>query len=459
MMPALKEVKKDELTVVEVKLYELLKASQSMKKTSDKITTVTAMVKEFRETTHPDFAADESVIWKSLLIFVLEAQRRYKRAPHGWVTSHSAMEDFEKILMIILVGKSGQKYQCLHLQEGACTRLLHLFDTAHINFKLARKMGVDSLLAWLIGLIHDSAQIAWSHRGEKAIQRISGENISHEIDVAEIFGSAHVDIRIIDGGASHCGEHFAPSRKVDRDKEMTLRNIKSSFRAQTAGTIEGVLVLYADKIAFVFRDIQDGFRFNVVSWERYKKYRALDAQTQKMVKDLYLSDHEMSKMRELAELVENFSDEESGKDLVRRLIEEPISTLSYIRERLLERIAQSSTKDEVRFEEADYEFFNQLQDWKEKYIYISQENLWTVWKVDEKVYQFLLTLKGLMVEKRLKENAAFTVVGRLLKFLEENDFEEGTHEYKILSRFLLLMGDQELLDYYDELKSGGILRK
>ncbi|MGE5329639.1 MAG: HD domain-containing protein [Deltaproteobacteria bacterium] len=460
MMPALQNVEVDKMTPIESKLYILLCESKVQKTTGAKIETILRVLEEVA-VSEADFTENELVIFESLNEFAKEAKRRYKNKhlPLGFMTSHFAIEDFEKILLVILAGKSGQKYQCLHLKNGASTRLVHLFDTALVNFCLAKRMGADAILAWLIGLIHDSAQVAWSHRGEKAIQRISGKNVSHEVDVAELFGNTQVDIRVIDGGASHCGEHFTPRREVNVNKEMSIGNIKSSFRAQAAGTLEGVLVLYTDKIAFVCRDIQEGFRFNVVSWERYNQYDNLPDKVKGLVKEILESDAEIVLMQELIDLVKEFYGPINADEKVEYLIQDPVSAIAEIRDLLLDRIAQSSTASEVRLEERDYRFFNKLQDWKERAVYLNADNLWIIWKTDEKIYQLLVTLKELMIEKRLETFSNYRVVSKLMAFIKNNVVDSETPETRILSRFLLIMGDQELLDYYDELKAAGILRK
>ena len=134
--------------------------------------------------------------------------------------------------------------------DHICTRMEHVLHVSSIASTICRPLGLDTELAWAIGMGHDLGHTPFGHVGEVIMDKISQ---------AKGFG---------------CFEHEVNSLRVvdklsDNGKGLNLTyEVRDGIVCHTCGkeadTLEGRIVKLADKIAYLNHDIDDAVRAGVM---------------------------------------------------------------------------------------------------------------------------------------------------------------------------------------------------
>lgn len=157
--------------------------------------------------------------------------------------------------------------------DHICTRMEHVLHVASIASTICRPFGLDSELAWAIGMGHDLGHTPFGHVGERIISSMSQErgfgNFEHEVNSLRVVRTLcnhgqglNLTYAVQDGIVSHCGEHFLmrimPDFKVkDLDSITTRKGLIPS-------TFEAVAVRFSDSIAYLGRDYEDARRLGIL---------------------------------------------------------------------------------------------------------------------------------------------------------------------------------------------------
>ena len=148
------------------------------------------------------------------------------------------------------------------------TRLTHSIEVSQIARTLATLLGLDVHLAEAIALAHDLGHTPFGHAGEDALKSVypdfdhNGQTIKIltqlEAKYAE-FDGLNLSWETLDGIAKHNGPNKNPPKAIaDFDKKFPLELDKfSSLEAQIAS--------FADDIAYISHDIDDGIRAKLFS--------------------------------------------------------------------------------------------------------------------------------------------------------------------------------------------------
>jgi dGTPase len=124
---------------------------------------------------------------------------------------------------------------------GYCSRLQHSEDVAKIAATIAIRLGLSESLASAIGLAHDCGHSPFSHTGERTLRRFV-PGFDHAIHGADI---CLVDLDL------------APP---------TLDGIRNhSWSRPNPGTAEAEIVRWADRIAYLTRDMQDAIDLGFIT--------------------------------------------------------------------------------------------------------------------------------------------------------------------------------------------------
>lgn len=157
--------------------------------------------------------------------------------------------------------------------DHICTRIEHAFHVATIAAAVCKGLGLDSELAWAIGLGHDLGHAPFGHAGERVLNELTAQRggFKHELfslrvaDLLSGYGEGmNLTYAVRDGIVCHCGEKFERELKPRREK---LRLEELDDRSAVPCTWEGVVVRFADKIAYLGRDIEDAVQLNLISEE------------------------------------------------------------------------------------------------------------------------------------------------------------------------------------------------
>lgn len=127
------------------------------------------------------------------------------------------------------------------------TRMTHTLEVTQIARSIARALRLNEDLTEAIALGHDLGHTPFGHEGEAVMQRCFSPSFNHYnqslrvVDFLEQNGSGlNLTYEVRDGIVNHTGEH-------------------------KACTLEGVIVKFADRIAYINHDLDDAFFAGILS--------------------------------------------------------------------------------------------------------------------------------------------------------------------------------------------------
>ncbi len=124
------------------------------------------------------------------------------------------------------------------------TRLTHTLEVTQIARTIARALRLNEDLTEAIGLGHDLGHTPFGHDGERALNELSPHGFAHykqSLRVVDFLedGGLNLTWEVRDGIVNHTGDHVAH-------------------------TLEGRIIKYADRIAYLNHDIDDAFRAGII---------------------------------------------------------------------------------------------------------------------------------------------------------------------------------------------------
>ncbi len=141
------------------------------------------------------------------------------------------------------------------------TRLTHTLEVAQIARTIARALRLNEDLTEAIALGHDLGHTPFGHAGEAAL-----ESAYREFDATARFRHAEQSLRVVDE-LEREGEGLNLTEEV-RDGILRhskgMEDLPGDPAAQPA-TLEGQVVMYADRIAYLNHDIDDALRAGLIA--------------------------------------------------------------------------------------------------------------------------------------------------------------------------------------------------
>ena len=127
------------------------------------------------------------------------------------------------------------------------TRLTHTLEVAQIARTIAKAVRANEELTEAIALGHDLGHTPFGHAGERALSEVSGRTFKH----------SEQSVRVVE-------------RLEKNGKGLNLSwEVRDGFRnhgtSSKPSTLEGDIVRYSDKIAYVNHDIDDGIRAGILT--------------------------------------------------------------------------------------------------------------------------------------------------------------------------------------------------
>ncbi|MEE0867889.1 MAG: deoxyguanosinetriphosphate triphosphohydrolase [Clostridia bacterium] len=123
------------------------------------------------------------------------------------------------------------------------TRLTHTLEVAQIARTIARALRLNEDLEEAMALGHDMGHTPFGHAGEKALNSLCSEGFfhnKHSIRVIEVLEELNLTWEVLDGIEHHTGDGLA-------------------------STLEGKILKFADRIAYINHDIDDAIRGGVIA--------------------------------------------------------------------------------------------------------------------------------------------------------------------------------------------------
>ena len=157
--------------------------------------------------------------------------------------------------------------------DHICTRMEHVLHVASIASSICRPLGLDSELAWAIGMGHDLGHTPFGHVGERIISKLSEERglgkFEHEVNslrvvdfLAEHGRGLNLTYAVRDGIVCHNGEKLSVRIKPT----LRVRDLESITEREglVPATYEGAIVRFSDSIAYLGRDYEDAYRLGIL---------------------------------------------------------------------------------------------------------------------------------------------------------------------------------------------------
>lgn len=135
------------------------------------------------------------------------------------------------------------------------TRLTHTLEVSQISRTVACALGLNEDLTEAIALGHDLGHTPFGHDGERVLDKLLPNGFAHNlqskrvVEVLEKDGKGlNLTFEVVDGIVAHRGS------------------------AAPAATLEGMVVRFCDKIAYINHDIEDAIRGGVIRQEQLPEF-------------------------------------------------------------------------------------------------------------------------------------------------------------------------------------------
>lgn len=161
--------------------------------------------------------------------------------------------------------------------DHICTRMEHCLHVSSIASTICKGLGLDSEIAWAIGMGHDLGHTPFGHTGEKILSAKMQEAgflpFEHEVNSLRVvdFLASHgkglnLTYAVRDGIACHNGEQLVQSIMPT----FAVRDLDqiTSRKGLIPATYEGAVVRFSDTIAYLGRDFEDACRLGIITEEQ-----------------------------------------------------------------------------------------------------------------------------------------------------------------------------------------------
>ncbi len=160
--------------------------------------------------------------------------------------------------------------------DHICTRMEHVLHVASIASTICRPLGLDTELAWAIGMGHDLGHTPFGHTGEKIVSELSQKRglppFEHEVNSLRVITflankgkGLNLTYAVRDGIVSHNGESL--KKRMIPTFEIKDFDTIHSRQGLIPTTYEGVVVRFSDSIAYLGRDFEDACRLGIIKEE------------------------------------------------------------------------------------------------------------------------------------------------------------------------------------------------
>jgi len=204
------------------------------------------------------------------------ARRRFALRPDRFRTQFH--RDYTRIIHSRTFRRLRHKTQVFISPQNdhLCTRLEHSLHVASVATTIARALRLNEDLVAAIAVGHDLAHAPFGHAGESVLNKIAekhGLHFSHELQslrVVDVLDSPYphhlglnLTFAVRDGIVCHYGEGFESELEPDRQKRPTA--LENTQRGKTRpASLEGCVVRWADKVAYLGRDLEDALALGLV---------------------------------------------------------------------------------------------------------------------------------------------------------------------------------------------------
>jgi len=203
-------------------------------------------------------------------------EREYPQEPDEFRSEFQ--RDYTRIIHSRAFRRLRQKTQVFisPRNDHLCTRLEHSLHVASVATTIARALRLNEDLVQAIAVGHDLGHAPFGHAGERVLDVLAKKkdlSFAHELHGLRVVDKLdspyenHVGLNLTfavrDGIVCHYGEGFEKELRPDQDKAPSC--LTKTVRGQSRPTtLEGCVVRWADKIAYLGRDLEDAITLKLL---------------------------------------------------------------------------------------------------------------------------------------------------------------------------------------------------
>lgn len=200
--------------------------------------------------------------------------------------------DYTRIIYSTAYRRLKHKTQVFYspVNDHICTRIEHVNYVESISCTIAKYLGLNIELTRAIAVAHDLGHAPFGHKGEKILSDLSKKEIGikfwHEkngvnlVDNIELLEdeqeykqNLNLTYAVRDGIISHCGE--IDENAIKPRKEYIDLNTYTKPNEYAPYTWEACVVKVADKISYIFRDIEDAIKLKIINEEKIEELKQI----------------------------------------------------------------------------------------------------------------------------------------------------------------------------------------
>jgi dGTPase len=156
-------------------------------------------------------------------------------------------KDKDKIIHSHALRREKDKTQVFILPQNdhIMNRLTHTLEVVQVAETIAKALNLNMELAQAIAFGHDTAHTCFGHAGERALDRISKNGYNHALEAERrlnVISGLNLTKEVIDGIKNHSGISNTPK----------------------ALTLEGQIIPFADKIAYLTSDMENAISMGII---------------------------------------------------------------------------------------------------------------------------------------------------------------------------------------------------
>jgi len=199
---------------------------------------------------------------------------------------HSMSEDFrdpfsrdrDRVIHCSSFRRLEYKTQVFINHEGDYfrTRLTHTLEVAQIARTLSRELGLNESLAEVIALSHDLGHTPFGHVGGDELDRLLKRDgfkngFEHNFQSFRVLTKLEKRYKEFDGlNLTYATLEGVLKHSLPYKKSFLPKEIEENFALDYHPSLEAIVVDFADSIAYISHDIDDGIRYGLIDFEDLK---------------------------------------------------------------------------------------------------------------------------------------------------------------------------------------------
>ena len=189
------------------------------------------------------------------------------------------------------------------------TRLTHSIEVAQIARTLSRKLGLNETLAEVIALSHDLGHTPFGHVGGDELDRLlkrdgSKNGFEHNFQSFRVLTKLEKRYKNFDGlNLSYATLEGVLKHSAPYKMNFFPQEIVENFNLDYHPSFEAIIVDHADEIAYTSHDIDDGIKYNLISYEDLKDEPLIIRATQMVEKEGIKPDEQLFRHRLVAAII------------------------------------------------------------------------------------------------------------------------------------------------------------